>query len=151
MNQKFFTLLKVLGATCFLTACQHHETLKGRVVRTEDLKLLKVGLCRKEEAHKILGVPSCVLAYDPLVWYYLNFLNHQSLFFRPEIKDNRSFALLFDPKGVLQKVVLSENNLPFYQALDYQKLPCEHRCGFWPQLLRNVGRFSSKTGKQKER
>lgn len=146
-HQKFMTryiryVALVLGLMC--TACDPEKNVRGRVVPDEDMVSLKkgVGSMDKDNVVSLIGPPSSVLNYDPNTWYYFNLLTHTVGPFAPEIKANKSFALLFTPEGKLSKCIENCGVQEFELAMKQTALPSQHRQDFLKQLFRKPRGFN---------
>ena len=139
---QYFSL--VLFVLC--TACEPEKYVRGRVVPDEDMLALKKGVetMHKDQVETLIGPPSSILNFDPNTWYYLNLSTETSGPFAPEVKANKSFALLFTPEGRLSKCIENCGAQDFELAMKQTALPSQHRQDFLKQLFRNAGRFSKK-------
>lgn len=99
----FFYLFTVM---MMLTSCEnniHHKGFQSEHAKISDVKIHHD---TQADVRAKLGTPTVMLPYPDskgyTVWYYVSRLTEDNTFKLPQVKDQKTYVLRFDKKGVLR-------------------------------------------------
>lgn len=138
----------VMVATALaLTGCNPPLDLRGNDPDKKAMASIKPGVTDKASVTALLGSPSSIASFDPNTWYYISQETRNVAFFKPQLKDERVVSIVFDKKGVVQKIAYLGMDAHQDVVPNPDKTPAPGReFTLLEQLIGNFGRFSAPEG-----
>jgi outer membrane protein assembly factor BamE (lipoprotein component of BamABCDE complex) len=124
--------------------------VRGYVPNDDDLARLEPGRQTRDDVQQLLGSPSTTGIFDTeQSWYYIYKKTSKVSFFEPETLEQRVVVVHFDRDGTLRDVrrYALEDGLIVDPVTRVTPSP-GREMSFLEQLLGNVGKFNSSSGKR---
>ena len=138
----FRLMLIVTVAILVTVGCEPRIDVRGNVPDSDLLADIEIGHINKEQVIALIGSPSSISPLSSNTWYYVRERTETLAFFEPEVKERKILVIVFDKKGVAQKVKI-------YGLEDARKIEIVERVTptagkeftILRQLFGNIGRF----------
>ncbi len=137
LRRSSLALALLLGA-CVPTVQQYGQRIDPEVVAR-----IRPGVTSKEEVFRLMGSPSATATFDDRRWYYVTQTVEKRSFYQEELTDQRVLILVFDDRGIVQRV--EERGLERARAIEpvADATPTMgNELTLFEQLIGNIGRFS---------
>ncbi len=138
-----------LAAASALAACQPTVDLRGNLPTPESLAMITLGQTTEDEVMTLLGTPSSQITYGQDIWLYISWRAETVAFFKPEIKEQKVYSIVFTLDGKVQAVhELGLEDARRIELVSRETPSAGKDFSILEQLVGNVGRFS-KDAKEK--
>ena len=139
------TIKITLSILCLFitTACTPVTAKRGNMLEQYQIEEVKPGIHTQSDVLHLIGSPTTVSTFNPRVWYYIGQETEKKGIFDSKIVDEKIVEVVFDDKGVVQKIQRIDNkraDIPYSRA----KTPTHgNELTIPQQLLGNLGRFNT--------
>lgn len=133
-------LVAFLLLTGFLAACSPRAATHGNLLTDGQMSEIKVGLTTKSDLVRLVGPPSAQGTFDSRVWYYIGRQVTQWAFFNPNVKQQKSIAVHFDRRDVVERVEFyGKDDTRTVDVVDRVTPTSGRSLGFFEQIFGNIG------------
>jgi outer membrane protein assembly factor BamE (lipoprotein component of BamABCDE complex) len=136
-------------AALTLIGCTPEISTHGYRFDEASLTQLEPGRTTEDGVTQLLGSPSSVATFDPLVWYYISQRSEHKSFYQDQVVDQKVVEITFDDKGVLKDVERRNLSDARKVALVDRETPTSgNELSMLQQFLGNIGRFNPQGGQE---
>jgi outer membrane protein assembly factor BamE (lipoprotein component of BamABCDE complex) len=133
-----------LACAALLAGCEEQVDLRGNMPDPKQLSEIKPGRTTRAQVSDMLGAPSTTATFEKEIWYYIGGKVKTVSFFEPVLLDRKVVTILFDKKGVVEKVEKMDSTEVKPIALVERETPTRGKdLTVIQQLIGNLGRFGS--------
>lgn len=143
MSKMKYRLPLFITAACILAACTPTQSVRGNLLKPEQVEKVKVGEYSRSQVLRLLGSPTTTSPFDPNIWYYIGQQMEKRGILDPEVTDEQIYVAKFDEDGILQsfevtdqdrlEITINEDRTPTYG----------NEVTVIQQLFGNIGRFNA--------
>ena len=142
----------VIGLAFALTSCTLPQEVNGNLPDPDNVAQIQPGKSTKADVTRLMGSPSNIGTFDPLIWYYASRRVERDTLGDVTLLEQRVYIVNFDDKGVVKDLQTHMNDAHDVPMIARTTPAPGKELSFIEQLLGNFGKgFGSSTSDDKKK